>query len=189
MKSYWQHRIKYEERISFPLLDSGILSIGFSDFSEDENITAILNDPTRITLSRLAEAAHWEGCPNSVFDLKRFLQMECGDIVLVPLPSCTFSIYKVLDVSASCIKDLPMHNLKDWNGKDVYMEGNLLHAKGESEVLDIGFFRKVRLIDGCEEIPSENYPLIYRRMKAHQTTLKIDDISESVENAIRDFQK
>ena len=40
---YYLHRISYEREVSYPLLDNGLLSIGWSDFSNREFI-----DKTRL---------------------------------------------------------------------------------------------------------------------------------------------
>jgi hypothetical protein len=44
--NYWLHRISHHAEVSYPLLDKNILSIGFSDFSNQEFIDDILKGDT-----------------------------------------------------------------------------------------------------------------------------------------------
>jgi hypothetical protein len=36
--NYWIHRISHHAELSYPLLDKGFLTIGFSDFTDDDEI-------------------------------------------------------------------------------------------------------------------------------------------------------
>jgi hypothetical protein len=38
---YWLHRIAYLQGVSYPLLEKGYLSIGFSDFSDEDFIEKV----------------------------------------------------------------------------------------------------------------------------------------------------
>lgn len=42
--NYWLHRISHFAHVSYPLIDAGFLSIGYSSFSTDEFIENALNE-------------------------------------------------------------------------------------------------------------------------------------------------
>ena len=42
---YWLHRISHEAKVSYPLLESGYLSIGWSDMAYDKDFLAVLDEP------------------------------------------------------------------------------------------------------------------------------------------------
>ena len=47
MGQYWLHRISHHKEVSYPLLDNNMLSIGFSDFSNQEFIDDVLREDTK----------------------------------------------------------------------------------------------------------------------------------------------
>ena len=187
MKNFWLHRISHEARYSYPLLEDNILTIGFSDFSKEENISSILNDDSDEIFKRLCKEAEWEYCPKSVFSLKKFLMMKKEDWVIIPLFYGKFGIYEIIDDFGQCIKNLQINNIRDWNGNFAHIKDNLIYSDFEKGYIDLGFFRKVKLIENCKEISRSGYAdkELIRRLKARQTTLNITDLSENIESVVK----
>ena len=185
---YYLHRISYEWELSKPLLDNGLLSIGFSIISSRDFL-----DKTR-----------QEGDSNSYFDsifttgygkrldrytLKNFMaKMQKGDIILVPLYK-TFSIYEVIEEAVPVSEIEIPANLKTLNNKSVILKDGLLSAEGRSEPYDLGFIIKVKPI--AVNILRNGYAdsALTSRMKVRQTNIEITDIADSVKESITAFEK
>ncbi|MFI3290773.1 MAG: restriction endonuclease [Opitutales bacterium] len=178
-KKYWLHRISHYANISRPLLENGYLSIGFSDFSENENIT-IKEGKNIELLSDLFEEQWGKRKDRRRFHLYRFLYgMKKGDIVLVP-DYKKFSLYEIIDEEAISITNTKFdYELKDWNNDDITRttEKYLFWNK---HVVDLGFVRKVRPIKLDLEKNSYADSLLSSRMKARDTNLDISDLEESI---------
>ncbi len=81
--NYYLHRISHHAELAYPLLERGILSIGWSDFATREFVSS-------------QQAKGWEDVPQAIdsepgwehmrsrFGLQRFLKMNVGDHVVVP---------------------------------------------------------------------------------------------------------
>jgi predicted Mrr-cat superfamily restriction endonuclease len=93
--SFWLHRISHHAEFSYPLLEQGYLSIGFSDFADPE----FLEKTFRKDWASFEEwfADEWGQNPPGRYSLWRFIaEMRKGDRVAVPSPS-TFSVYEILE--------------------------------------------------------------------------------------------
>ena len=92
---YYLHRISYEREVSYPLLDNGLLSIGWSDFSNREFI-----DKTRLESMPYLDKCfqkEWNYKPKNRYCLYRFIaEMDKGDIVIVPKYQ-SFDVYEILE--------------------------------------------------------------------------------------------
>ena len=187
--NYWLHRISLCAELSHPLLDMGFLTIGYSDFLQEEGIIEkILSDGDKLTtINRISRKCGW-GCPRSRYYLKYFVNMRRGDIVVVPLYG-SFGVYEIDDDKPNVISELPIDKLKTWSGKEISTENGLLKIDGEKEPADLGFFRKVRPIESSiTRSDYANEPL-FLRLKTRHTTSNISDIKEHVENAVNRFRK
>ena len=79
MMSIWLHRISHEYEIAKPLLERGFLSIGFSDFLNDESFFPTMKIPALDTqakckiLKEMPAKCGWEGGSRTIHNLWRFL--------------------------------------------------------------------------------------------------------------------
>ena len=186
---YYLHRISHHKELSDPLLKRGILSIGFSDFVTDEFV-------------RDHQAKDWQDVPSAIekkwgkfrprFSLQRFLQMNKGDRVVVP-DWGAFHVYEVDSDERMIPADLDLHDLKTWHGHVVHRreKGHLYvdDEDGTPRKIDLGFFREVKKV--ATGTPRSDYAdnALTNRMKVRQTNVNIDDLQESVDEAIRRCQE
>ena len=189
--NYWLHRITGGDnaaRLSYPLFkkeegDIAWISIGWSDFSNEESLRRIQGDESGF--DRLFEEAGW-GRPKNRFNLRRFVrEMKQGDEVIVPLP-WTFTICRIVDDAIYTIQDFPKDLLVDCYGNPVTIRDNYLCDKDGNDI-DLGFFRKVEIL--LKDIPRSDYARqdLHSRMKIRQTNALITDLRESIEIAKQQF--
>lgn len=184
----WLHRITggdYALPLSSALLDKGYLSIGWSDFSTEEYLGIIKAGGNEF--DKMFMDAGW-GLPRNRWNLWRFVYaMAPGDLVVVPQPY-SFSVYKIADKTVYSNETIDGTLLVDWNGNKVSLgEDGYLHNQ-EGNVIDLGFYRKVTLVE--KDIPRAEYADqdLYSRMKIRQTNAQINDILGSVTTAIENFR-
>lgn len=184
----WLHRITggdYALPLSSALLDKGYLSIGWSDFSTEEYLGIIKAGGNEF--DKMFLDAGW-GLPRNRWNLWRFVYaMAPGDLVVVPQPY-SFSVYKIADKTVYSNETIDGTLLVDWNGNKVSLgEDGYLHNQ-EGNVIDLGFYRKVTLVE--KDIPRAEYADqdLYSRMKIRQTNAQINDILGSVTTAIENFR-
>ena len=168
-KNYWLHRISHEWEASYPLLDAGYLSIGWSGLRNAENLQSE-NDFRKAT-------DELDYGSRSRWSLWKFLHFQNGDWVVVPLFDKKFVIVEVTGrpQPIRCFA----HDLTS-NEKMTVGEDGLY--RNDHSLYDIGFLVPVRPV-------SERLPRSYAtndlvsRMKLRQTTADISDLAESVEDA------
>ena len=193
--SIWLHRISHCAEVSYPLLEKGYLSTGWSDFSTLEFVEKSCGENGGSYFDETIEQ-EWGNQPRSRYSLWYFLTgMEKGDWVVVP-SSGTFSIFEIEDDKVLSNNELvQLVEIKDWSGNSVKMgEDDYLHNMAENSVnkkgvVDLGFFRKVKPI--AIEISRYEYAdaALTSRMKVRQTTADISDLQASVEKALAAFKK
>ena len=171
---YWLHRIfSQEPEIAVPLLERGILTIGFNDVSEPTTLTA----PDIDALKNILTSCYgWTG--NSLEQhagvLWRFLhEFKVGDFVVVPTKqSVAFGIFEILE-TAKLIDDLSPDKLK-------FLGVSLIPGKGMvrgGKELDLGFFIKVRAVtnyDSSPFVPCDNkflFPFLSSKVKLTNISL------------------
>lgn len=185
-KQYWLHRISWEQDASYPLIDKGYLSVGFSDFADEEFIEKVADGDWNY----LDEAfdKEWGERPRTRYTLWRFLaQMKEGDWVVVPSWS-EFSVYEVVGkplLPSELPDDL---NCKSWGGKTIVCDkksGFLVRKGKEAKPIDLGFFRKVKPIISHASRADFADAALTARMKVRQTNVNIDDLADSVERAVK----
>jgi predicted Mrr-cat superfamily restriction endonuclease len=190
----WLHRISHCGETSHPLLERGYLTIGFSDFSRLE---FVLKKPEFISKSR-QDGSYFDntyreewggGLWRSRWGLWYFLaEMKTGDQVVVPgFPSQgSFSIFEIMDDNALAIGSVETAGLKTWIGEIVTLKDGLLSCN--EKVIDLGFARKVRLIESGLSRSSFADAALTSRMKIRVTTADISNLEASVERAIEAFR-
>lgn len=188
--SYYLHRISHEWEWSHPLLTQGnVLSIGYSDYGTNdfvrqheasawEEVAIAIQDDWEEELGYRSKAPH---------SLQRFLQMNCGDKVIVP-DWGTFHVYEIESVNL-IPEDLQAINLNpnalsSLSGTEAEVREGKLRNCETNEVIDLGFFRKVTPIQ--RDISRADYAdaNLTRRLKARQTTLDVNDLETSIDQAI-----
>lgn len=186
--NYWLHRISHHAEVSYPLLERGVLSIGWSDFSNKSFVDAVSNN--KDIFEKEFTNDKWN-LPRSRHSLWRFIsEMKKDDFVLVPSWG-TFSVYKVLSEKAFCAEDVNVKDLKDWYGNNIIKGKNgLLYHEDDSDSsnrIDLGFFLMVERI--AVNINRSEYAdqALTARMKIRQANGNISDLKENIEQAIEAF--
>ncbi|UZP67135.1 restriction endonuclease [Desulfovibrio mangrovi] len=178
----WLHRISHRSDVSHPLLERGVLSIGFSDFSSVsfcENVR--LNG-----LDALAEEFQkkWNVCSRRRFNLWNFVfRMKKGDRIVVPF-SGVFSVYEIVGDEVFKAVDLNVINFKTNLGKVIKHGIDGLLYDEDDKIIDLGFFWKVNLVQ--ENVPRRDYvdSALSSRMKILSTNADITDIEGAVDDAL-----
>ena len=185
--TYYLHRISHHAELAHPLLERGILSVGWSDFATREFISSHV-------------AKRWEDVPRAIeqqwgkmrsrFGLQRFLQMNVDDRVLVPSWG-TFHVYDVVSDERLIAADLDLRALKTWDGHGVRREKDQLYENRDDQrrQIDLGFFRQVSQV--AKDIPRSGYAdnALIARLKVRQTNVEINDIRENVDEALARWDK
>ena len=158
---YWLHRISHEGECSRRLLESGKLTIGFSDLSTQDFLDKAnsarsvddLNSDVKGVYKQLLRSRH---------SLWRFLkEMHVGDLVIVPHPG-TYSVYAIKG------------------------EPRLLENVG----FDLGFYRDVEIYKTgdkeAKNISRYDYAdrALTARMKVRNTNVEISDLSTNINSAL-----
>jgi len=189
--NYWLHRIAHLQNVSHPLLEKGYLSIGFSDFCNDEFFKQIAKNENWDYLDNSFNE-RWGYLSKTRYNLWRFLvEMKRGDLVIVPKWE-TFSVYEICDDMPIMVTDknidLPT---TDWNGNNIQRdtESYLLKLENEIDYLDLGFLRKIKIL--YADIPRNGFAdsALTSRMKIRNTNACISELSDSVQKAIQHFKK
>ena len=179
------HRISHHAELAYPLLEHGILSIGWSDFATREFVSSDRAKGWEDVPRAIDSKPGWEKM-RSRFGLQRFLKMNVGDRVVVPSWG-TFHVYDVVSDERLIADDLDLRGLKTWDGHGVRREEGQLYEDRDGQRqrhIDLGFFRRVRQV--AKDIPRSGYAdnALSSRLKVRQTNVKINDIRESVEQAL-----
>ena len=186
--NYWLHRItggqfalEYAQR----LLESGYLSIGWSDFSCQEDLDQIIRDNST---DRLMAEAGW-GAPRNRWNLWRFVcAMKKGDKVVVPMPYY-FAVYEIIDNEILCNETIDPCLFRASNGTLAELYDRHFHNSNGNEI-DLGFYRRViKLHPGL--IPRSEYAdqHLISWMKFRSTNADITSIRSSVEDALMNYDK
>lgn len=80
--NYWVHRISHQAEVSYPLLNKGYLTIGFSALTDKMFIDKVLEDNWNYINSQFQEK--YGRVPRNRYNLYRFLRFNKGDIVIIP---------------------------------------------------------------------------------------------------------
>ena len=181
---YYLHRISHHDELAHPLLERGILSIGWSDFGTREFIDNHQEKTWEKVPQHIEQTAEY-GKMRSRFCLQRLLKMNAGDRVVVPCWGA-FHVYNVASDERLIATDLDLHDLKTRHGHRVRCEQGPLEykANGQWHPIDLGFFREVKCI--ARGILRSGYAdnELSKRLKVRQTNVEITDIREHVDEAV-----
>lgn len=183
--NYWLHRITCGENafpLAYELYKRGYISIGWSYLSNSKNLTQIKESWDSFELL-------FPEHPRNRYNLWRFVNgMAEGDLVIVPEPYY-FSICRIVDGNVFSADMIDPSLLIDRNNNQVIFnkeDGCLHDIKGN--YIDLGFIRKVDIVE--KKIPRYKYapPGLYSRMKIRQTNVKINDLEKEIKNALDNFR-
>ena len=187
--NYWLHRISHHAEVSYPLLSKNKLSIGFSNFANQEFIDVVLEKNTwekrwKVFENRVEEM--WGSRPRTRHNLWRFIDgFKKGDRIVVPNWG-VFSVYEIVSDKTKPISEIDVPDLKDWNKKKLHFKGNQLY-RNETHI-DLGFFWEVKpLAKKMSRKDFSDAPLT-SRMKIRTTNCNIFNLKESVEKAMIAFE-
>lgn len=183
---YWLHRISHKSEASYPLLEEGYLSIGFSDFLSNEGFLEELRSKDKEGAWAFFEETNSStmGFGSTRYNLWRFLyKFKIGDIILVPMYK-SFSLYRV---KGEPIISGDLYGKIEFKGNTV--EGNKKELLYNDEKIDIGFLLPVEKIK--ENMSRNKYAdaSLTSRMKMRQTNGNITDLQESVDRALKNAKK
>jgi hypothetical protein len=187
-RNYWIHRISHIAEISYPLLDAGYLSYGWSDFEEDGFIEGVRGENGWAYIDEQF-MSKWGELSRGRYQLWNFIkEMKSGDWVVVPTYGA-FSVYELLDDEPIMVKDIKDVTVKNWNEEVVLRDNDGYLIDKDNNRIDLGFARRVRLIQ--KEISRYDYADsdLTSRMKVRQTNVRISDLGQNVIKAIENFQK
>jgi hypothetical protein len=187
----WLHRISHEMEVSYPLLEKGFVTIGFSAILNDKTFAVDMMNKELTQKDRWgkfedAYKTTWGGeLRRSRFNLWRFItQFKAGDYILIPSWG-VFSIFKIVG-EAEPISNLSIGIFKDKNKKEITLKDGLLQQ--DNQEIDLGFFVKVEAV--AIDIPREDYAKsgLTSRMKMRQTNADISDLIHDIEDVINAFK-
>lgn len=176
MSNYYLHRISYYESIASPLLKENYLSIGgFANLYGDKLHEIVAKKDKKAFDKLVKENTRFKSVPN----LWRFLNFKKDDLIIVPSPK-KFSIYKIIGDKfvgnddkelLEAITKLKLNNLKE-NGQHI-----------------LGFFWKVEPV--AVNISRGKYAdaLLTRRMHFRGTNINCNDIKDSIDSAVKNFNE
>lgn len=184
--SYWLHRISHHAEVSRPLLDQGYLSIGWSDFSNNEFIEKARNGDRNYF--DLVFKKEWgeDALSRARWSLWKYVaEMNKGDFVIVPGWK-EFSIYRLIGDSPLTASELTAESGAYKVGEKGYL---IREVDGKTEDIDLGFFWKVEPV--YRGISRDQYAdqALTARMKIRSTTASLNDLKASVDAAMERFSK
>jgi predicted Mrr-cat superfamily restriction endonuclease len=182
----WLHRISHHAETSDPLIKKGFLTIGFSNFNDTSEFIKNTEEKGWSYFDSQFQQKY-NSLPRSRHSLWRFIhEMKKGDWVLVP--SCgDFSIYKIADDSALPMQEINFDKLNTWSGEPVTKIGNYLYEN--NNIIDLGFFRKVTVIERGISRNEFADSMLTSRMKIRSTNANITDLKDSVEKALTAYKE
>lgn len=181
---YYLHRISHESDISYPLLDNGLLSIGWSNFSNREFLDNVRKNGIDYLTDKFREK--WNMTPKNRHSLYRFItNMEQGDIVIIPKWQ-SFDVYEILEKAVPVSEITLPDNLHTYSNRPIILKDNLLYT--DNEIVDLGFIIKVKKVE--QNIPRYEYAdaALTARMKIRQTNADISDLKDSIDKAVKAFK-
>ena len=184
--NYWLHRISHEAEVSYPMLEKGMLTHGFSDFSNRDFIHDVeIGGEEKLKQYMLDE---WGGISRNRRDIIRFnSEMKAGDIVVVPQYGSVISVYRVEEDDVYTIAEAFQMLNGEYRGSEKHTLKNGLICVDGDKCLDLGFARKVELLH--KDISRRDYldARLSARLNYRGTNLSITDLAASVEEAIERF--
>ncbi|ORU00173.1 hypothetical protein D081_1267 [Anaerovibrio sp. JC8] len=179
-KRYYLHRISHEDYVSYSLLESGYLTLGWGYFAGTDILDAVIEG----NMAKFEEIT--TGCSRSRWSIWYFAKMNIGDTVVVPLYGGKFSVFKVVELAKS-ISELEtiMSTVKTaWGNNKLTWKEHRIYDDTNNRCIDLGFYIKVEPI--VKNVPRSFVDSKFvSRMKIRVTTADITDIKANVEDGIQ----
>lgn len=189
----WIHRISHEMELSHPLLNRGLLTIGYHRWSTTEFLNDVRGDNGWGKLDEKFMEIMGR-YPRNRYSLWRFLnEMNEGDWVIVPSWG-VFSVYRIR-ARARTLREPGIQSseafadLKNWHQQEIKLENGCLTRPSESDdhphQYDLGFFMEVEPI--MVDISRHDYAdaQLTSTMKFRGTTKDCSTLIASVQDALR----
>lgn len=181
--NYWLHRISHHAEVSYPLLEQGKLSIGFSDFATPSESGL----PVDWSSFEIIIKGTWLEKARTKHNLKRFLlEMKKGDWVIVPTWGA-FSIHEIIGESPKFISEVSTPALYDWSKNPITVK-DLRLFNSSNQLIDLGFYWDVKTIESGISRSKFADAMLTSRMKTYNTNLGISDLEKSVKSALDSFK-
>lgn len=184
--NYWLHRISHHAKVSYPLLENGYLTIGFSDLtSNPSELYSRVKGNDRPWFDKQFKLA-WGKTPRSRHYLWRFVEMAVGDLVIVPSWK-SFIVCEVLDDNPILVGQINVSRIRTWNDKTIFSDQTLLYDE-KNQSYDLGFARRIKILHSG--ISREKYAdsKLTSRLKFRGTNSKINDLSQSIKKSIKNYK-
>ncbi len=180
--NYWVHRITCGENASTYAQrlfmgepnhrEEHYISIGWRDFSTASFVKAIKKGGMKVLNEQFIATWGKKGLVRHRGNLYRFaVEMEEGDIVVVPQKNRKFAICRVLDDVVFTNDNIDQGLLASVSDNEITYDGKYLHDE-KGNIIDMGFYRKVEII-GTEIPRSYATPRLYSKMKIRGTNTKL----------------
>jgi predicted Mrr-cat superfamily restriction endonuclease len=153
------------------LFDEGFLSIGWRDVAKEfPNIRENENSVDPDFRKKCVDKCYGGDYFRSITSLKNFIHFKKNDLIVVPTGNKDFAVCEVLEDKTYIPSEMEQGIIAKYD-------------LGSSNV-DLGFFKKVKILD--KEISRYKFAdkALTARMKMRQTNASIIDIEESIKRAI-----
>ncbi len=187
-RNYWMHRISYEYNIKKLLLSQGILATGWSDgknpnFFLNSTINSDRKAFDNLYFNEFGSLSHNRFC------IYMFLHdFKQGDYIIVPDNGC-FHVYEICgNQPMTCGNLKVLLAQKSVSLPFSFNSSNQIISTTSNQRLDLGFFWQVKPIELniCRSSYADN--LLQKRLKFQMTNICLSDISQSVDDAIKNKQ-
>lgn len=186
--NYYFQRINHENEVSYALFKNGIegekyLSLGWSCFLDTDILKAARLNDKSTTFEKIYDSLR-EKRVKSRWNMWYFAQFTKGDKVVVPLYDGKFAICEVLE-EAKSIKTISDYSFCSYfNNYDVHWDIKANKFVCNDKFVDLGFIVKVKVLfdDKSKAEYADSY--LTSRLKSRNANGCINDIKDSIENAI-----
>ena len=185
-KNYWLHRISHIAELSYPLLERGFLTIGFSDFTGKEFVNKVFEGDWDYFEEQFLNV--WGKKTRNRHYLWRFLnKFKKGDIVIVP-SRYAFSVCEIIDEGPLLIDETYSDDLKTWTNETVLRNETHLISE-EEKVYDLGFARKIKILHRDISRAEFADAKLTARMKIRPTNASMNLLKDNIEKSIANYNE
>lgn len=183
-RKYWLHRISHEWDVSYPLLEKGYLSIGWSCLCHS-NILDSMKETVDTELFEKIMMENGLQSYRSRWALWYFFSFNIDDYIVVPMFEGEFSIYRVLDRAKPISELSALKEFTASTGETIsYAESGLLIRQNTGNTVDLGYVVHVEPVK--DHLSRYEYAdnKLTSRMKIRQTNADISDLADSILDAL-----
>lgn len=177
-QNYWLHRISYLWEITYPLFDKGYLSHGWSYLMNTDILDQIRSGGKTAFNQFMNERNETS---RSRWNLWNFSQFEVGDKIVVPFDR-EFAVCEVTR-RATPVTILQGEQLLSRRGESLVITDKGIFGALDSQPYDVGFVVGIRELIRLPRDYAD--AALIARMKIRQANADINDLSDSVEAAMK----